>query len=319
MTDLMTATERREAFQNDGYGFAQEEDAHYWDYAAPLAGLVEAALERVEGLFGADAAAGPLFDLLEPVSRISGPATTWRQVIENDTLAFADALPVSRRLDDALLYGRYGITAEDVPVAQRLDWLEALVAEVTRFAARADVADETLDTGVFTRIANLAATRLAIDTGRGEADVPSTAILGGVTEGRVRNLMSGANSPLERGPNGGIVAMNAAAWLQKKKGYIASIWQNDAEEEDEVPDGPAIPADRMIFVPVARDGTMFTPDLMRNDAYRIGAKGEEVDIPGFEEALARLNAMPVPRWRRPNEKGIWGIVSGVSWQRIEKK
>ncbi|PVA07128.1 hypothetical protein DC363_08120 [Thalassorhabdomicrobium marinisediminis] len=74
----------------------------------------------------------------------------------------------------------------------------------------------------------------------------------------------------------------------------------------------------MIFVPVARDGSMFTPDLQRNGAYRIGAKGSEEDIPDFANALARLNAMSVPRWRRPNERGLWGIVSGVSWQRIEK-
>lgn len=64
---------------------------------------------------------------------------------------------------------------------------------------------------------------------------------------------------------------------------------------------------------------MFTPDLLRNGAYRIGAKGGEKDIPSYAEALTRLNAMSVPRWRRPNEKGLWGIVSGVSWQRIEKK
>ena len=74
----------------------------------------------------------------------------------------------------------------------------------------------------------------------------------------------------------------------------------------------------MIFVPVARDGSLFTPDLMRNGTYQIGAKGEEENVSNFFDALARLNSMAVPRWRRPNEKGLWGIVSGVAWQRIEK-
>lgn len=135
----------------------------------------------------------------------------------------------------------------------------------------------------------------------------------------MRNLLSGSDNALERGPNGGVVAMSAAAWLQKKKRFLPSIWQQKevANENDEK--GPAIPSDRMIFVPVARDGSMFTPDLQRNGAYRIGAKGNEEDIPDFASALVRLNTMPVPRWRRPNEKGLWGIVSGVSWQRIEKK
>ncbi|THF73015.1 MAG: hypothetical protein E8G75_10200 [Sulfitobacter sp. SK025] len=75
----------------------------------------------------------------------------------------------------------------------------------------------------------------------------------------------------------------------------------------------------MIFVPVTRDGSTFTPDLQRNSSYRIGAKGAEENHEDFAVALSRLNVMAVPRWRRPNDNGIWGIVSGVAWQRIEKK
>ncbi|MBA97768.1 MAG: hypothetical protein COB29_14490 [Sulfitobacter sp.] len=75
----------------------------------------------------------------------------------------------------------------------------------------------------------------------------------------------------------------------------------------------------MIFVPVARDGSMFTPDLQLNGSYRIGAKGAEENHEDFSMALSRLNVMAVLRWRRPNDNRIWGIVSGVAWQRIEKK
>lgn len=313
MTDLMTAAERREAYYENHHGFGQGEHPHYWDYVAPMGDLVKTALEHVEGLFGLEPTAAPLLQLMEPTIQISGSsARTWRVAVENNTLVLADSLPIARRLDLALQYGLYGIVPEDIPLGERAEWLTKLVAEVLDFSASAsDI--------VFIRIANLAASRHAIDTGAGEIDAHSMSVLGGISEGRVRNLLSASDNGLERGPNGGVVAMSAAAWLQKKMGFLPSIWQQKdvANENEEV--GPAMPSDRMIFVPVARDGSMFTPDLQRNGAYRIGAKGNEEDIPDFASALERLNAMPVPRWRRPNEKGLWGIVSGVSWQRIEKK
>ena len=322
MTNMMTAAERREAFYENNYGFRHEDDDHYWDFAMPLSDMTEMALERVERLFGAEASATPLRQLLEPVAAIPGMhGGTWREVLEAQILGFADALPISRRLNDALLYGLYGIVPEEIPVPERAGWLGNLVEDVSAFAERSDNRSTGGQDTVFRKIADLAASRQAIDTGQGEVDVHSMAVLGGITEGRVRNLLSGTDSALERGPTGGIVAMSAQAWLQKKKGFLASIWQEEESDESDVdPEaGPALSADRMIFVPVARDGSMFTPDLTRNGAYRIGAKGEEEDISSFSEALARLNAMPVPRWRRPNEKGLWGIVSGVAWQRIEKK
>lgn len=66
------------------------------------------------------------------------------------------------------------------------------------------------------------------------------------------------------------------------------------------------------FVPVAKDGTWFSPDLSRG-GYRIGPKGEEFVVADYMEAVRSLNGMTTPRWRRPNAKGNWGIVAGVAW------
>lgn len=317
MTETMTAAERREVFPETV--FSQDGDGRDWDYAQWLHELTNEALEHIEGLMGVELSAGPLRQLVQPIADIGHPnAKTWRDAMD-DVSAFFDVLPISSRFKDALLYGLYGVTPESIAVPDRAEWVAALVAEITSFAARSDVQKLGGGDNVLQRIAGLAASRHAIDAGRGEVDTYSMSILGGISEGRVRNLLSGTDSALERSPNGGIVAMSAHAWLQKKKDYLASIWQEEERSEEEPEAGPAIPADRMIFVPVARDGSMFTPDLKRNNSYRIGAKGMEEDVPDFAEALARLNAMPVPRWRRPNEKGLWGIVSGVTWQRIEKK
>lgn len=67
------------------------------------------------------------------------------------------------------------------------------------------------------------------------------------------------------------------------------------------------------LLPVARDGTCFHPGLIRSGEFAVGEKGDERRYDSFTEALQALRRMSVPRWRRPNEQGNWGIVSGIRW------
>ena len=78
-------------------------------------------------------------------------------------------------------------------------------------------------------------------------------------------------------------------------------------------------ADDVVFVPVAADGSSFHPGLARSGKFVIGAKGEEVPHATFEDALGALQRMATPRWRRPNDAGNWGIVSGRDWKRVERR
>jgi|GEM_PF-2535429 len=100
------------------------------------------------------------------------------------------------------------------------------------------------------------------------------------------------------------------AWLVAA-GYLPTI--RDPQPES-TPD-----ASEFMFVPLARDGTAFLPDVRSAGRYTIGAKGEETKVNDFFEALALLTAMPTPRWRRPNAAGNWGIVSGVAFERIPRE
>lgn len=313
MNDVMTAADRRDACDELLL------EGHEWDYAQWLHELTTQTLEQIEGLMGPALSAAPLRQLVQPIAEINYPKVeTWREAMD-DVSAFFDVLPISARFQHAVLYGYFGVTPKDIAHDESAAWLRALVAEIKVFAARSDVAHLNGGDNALLRIADLACSRLAIDFGEGEVDLRSLAVLGGVSEGRVRNLLSEADGPLERGPDGGIKALSAASWLQKKKGYLASVWQEEEPDFEEAAKTADIVPEKMIFVPVARDGSTFTPDLQRNGSYRIGAKGAEENHEDFSVALSRLNAMAVPRWRRPNDNGIWGIVSGVAWQRIEKK
>lgn len=67
-------------------------------------------------------------------------------------------------------------------------------------------------------------------------------------------------------------------------------------------------------LPVARDGSSFTKELSRGGCYTVGDKGDEQKFSSFEEALKYLKSMDTAKWRRPNPKGNWGIVSAIAWK-----
>ncbi|MBS8224938.1 hypothetical protein DYI42_01680 [Vannielia litorea] len=74
----------------------------------------------------------------------------------------------------------------------------------------------------------------------------------------------------------------------------------------------------MVFVPIAKDSSLFHPGLEKSGGFRIGPKGQEETIQGYDAALERLQKMPKAYWRRPNASGNSGIVVEVGWVRFER-
>jgi hypothetical protein len=66
--------------------------------------------------------------------------------------------------------------------------------------------------------------------------------------------------------------------------------------------------------PYAKDGTAFSPELLKNGGFTVGEKGDEQKFSSFEDSLNYLKKMQTAKWRRPNPKGNWGIVSAVEWK-----
>lgn len=68
------------------------------------------------------------------------------------------------------------------------------------------------------------------------------------------------------------------------------------------------------YVPAAKDGSYFSMEKCnKKGIYTVGEKGDEKKFRCFDEALSYLKGMPTAKWRRPNTKGNWGIVSAVRW------
>lgn len=180
---------------------------------------------------------------------------------------------------------------------------------------------DTEGKGAFGRILQAAQARYALDTGK-DLTVDQVTILAGVNRRSVQNALSKQGEaglraivdpdfPNERRiPNS-----EAKRWLSDRRGFQPTRpWHAEGESEEQPVEvtGPT----EYVFLPVAEDMTAFRPAMRRNGGYQIGPKGEEEYVEDYFEALNRLQAMRVPRWRRPNEKGNWGIVTGTHWTRV---
>jgi hypothetical protein len=142
------------------------------------------------------------------------------------------------------------------------------------------------------------------------------AYFGDLKEGSIRNMMSGKKARFTN-KDGKISANEALKWLSTRPSFWNSIWQETTEPYYTSAEESAV--EYPVFVPVARDGSIFHPGLRRSSGFTIGKKGDEHQEESFGYAIFRLQQMPVPYWRRPNEKGHFGIVRGMRWVRLDQK
>lgn len=164
---------------------------------------------------------------------------------------------------------------------------------------------------IVSKIIAVADARRKIERQDGVVEPQALAILGGVSEGRVRNLTAGASA--EIGSLGGkIPAVEAGRWLEGRGAYWPSIWSNEQELEEESEMDT-------VRVPQASDGTVFHPGLRRRSGYMVGEKGNELTVKNYDAALKILEDMDVPRWRRPNSQGNWGIVKAIGWTAFSRR
>lgn len=102
---------------------------------------------------------------------------------------------------------------------------------------------------------------------------------------------------------------------QKLAEKIADIeMATPAESLNDAEPMALIMSEGLTLVPVAKDGSLFSPEICNNKGlYTVGDKGNEQKFRNFQEALDYLKSMPVAKWRRPNVKGNFGIVTAVDW------
>jgi hypothetical protein len=217
----------------------------------------------------------------------------------------------------------------DVPAVVR-----QTVANLTKFVTLLPATLKLYGIDVIERTCLAASGRLKIDIGE-PLTVHELAAVTKVSTKRLQNAIYAKTSeaPVVNKADGLVPVATAQRWLDARE-YLPSIWKefiehrcwelkgqmlDHASADDEE---AAKESDDFLFVPVARDGTIFGPKSCRRQgkdgkgSYIIGAKGTEKSFDNYEMALAELARMSNPRWRRPNESGNFGIVSAEHWRRL---
>jgi hypothetical protein len=289
------------------------------DAGATLADIVIASRDYLARIIGESAADAAMAHFVKSVVETAGEKlsepSAWRDALEAAKPYCFSEWPLGQRLHDLVAYAVYGIVLEGSDDAgQRAKHLEQAVKEAEEFLQATPAAQWGISPNSdLHHLVRLASNRWALDNGR-PLDPAALAEFGGVTEGRIRNLMSGPKRAFSS-VDGRIPAHEALAWLSGRPEFWNSIWRDQSLPQYGVKRRP--PLKQVVFVPVARDGSPFHPGLKRGGGYTIGEKGEESQVAEFDAALVELHRMPVPYWRRPNTNGNWGIVAGVRWARLD--
>lgn len=314
MTGLPRDMDFDERFHDFTIGYDYENDP-----GVILIELVRAAGDFLSQVVGAKDADAGMKRLIGP---LAAGGDSWREDLEENIQGAFTEWPLGQMLHNLSAYAHYGI---DIAAREHED--EAAVA--ARLGSMVETADRFLGMcpleawlgqdrePQLEETILLACGRWALDHDR-PVEPEALALLGGVKMSRMRNMISGKNPTLRR-ENGLVPAKPAMDWLEKRDSFCPSIWRTARPHYDG--QVTTFSYAQPVFVPMARDGSLFHQGLERGGTFTIGEKGSEKHVQDFGEALRVLQEMPDPAWRRPPKggRGGWSIVRGTNWARMSQQ
>jgi hypothetical protein len=260
----------------------------------------------------------------------------WADLDAIDATCWSDTLSRAHDLSAFAFFGilpGWDLPDPDVQSDQFVDvprHVRTTIGRLTDFVALFPKGREESRFGAVLQSCLAAEARLKIDEGTA-LSVHELAAVTNVTTKRLQNAIYAKteDAPI-LGRDGLIPVESAARWLKARE-YVPSIWQEyvggrcwegdlstTSTPSEELPE---LEPEQYLFVPEARDGTVFSPNHCRRPevGYTIGSKGAERHFTDYAEALAALVSMPRPHWRRPNGNGVFGIVSAERWRRLSQR
>ena len=278
----------------------------------------------------------------------SSPTDGWREEWKdidayNDTY-WPEAMERAHNLNAFAFYGIIPnwsglVFGEEISLnlAETLDvpkYIESTVYTLTQYTAMFNKQRDYLGINAIEATCLAATGRLKLDQGKA-ITVHELAALTNVTTKRLQNAIyaKSEDAPIV-GKGGQISAASAQRWL-KARDYLPSIWkefiegryweQLGSDSSVDMAGDEDLRLEEYLFVPEAKDGTIFGPIScqragQRDDSphFTIGRKGKEQNFQSYYDALEVLATMPIPRWRRPNENGNFGIVTAERWRRVSR-
>lgn len=309
--------------------------------------------DMVEAGFGAGQAVQIMSAVEQIITSVTQPDSLklsvdagWRERFLDINVAADTPFPLTlRRAQDLNAFAYFGILAswsgiEDGKTVPGLEdtlvdvprYIEDTIEILDRFVSLFGKGAETWGFSVIERTILAARARLRIDQ-----DEPMTvhelAAISQVVPKRLQNAMYAKSdeAPITN-KDGLITPASARRWLEARD-YLPSLWQSfiaDRAWEQNLGGQAAGQANcestetnDFLFVPEAADGSVFGPEscFQGSDGlkhYTIGEKQAERTFDNYDDALSALTAMVTPRWRRPNNRGNFGIVRAARWRRVSR-
>lgn len=238
----------------------------------------------------------------------------WKHALEEEFSGIYSELPVGHLFHDLDAYANYGIFLRSVPdPAERERVLGEMVEAGKTFIEVIPLKAWGIANEHAVWIVRKASIRFKLDSGE-PINAEELALISGLELQSIRNKLAGKTKEIQ-GNQAKILAADALNWLRYRKDFLPSLWREQDDSDYVAAFDDALTG--CLFVPVAKDGTVFSPSVSQDGAFIIGPEGHERRMVDYSEALAALQAMQIPIWRRPTEGGTWTRVRGVSWTRMK--
>lgn len=167
--------------------------------------------------------------------------------------------------------------------------------------------------GLVSQLVDLAAARLKVDQGE-PLTMGEIALLTGKRDATVTTTAYRKVFPTYEHDGKRYAAVeDILPWLVQN-GYLPTQGRDDPAAT--TPTAECV--EDFLFVPVARDGSIFAPSCASGGRFTVGEKGNETRHDNYMDALEALQRMPTPRWRRPGPQDVPGIVTGVRFERLAR-
>jgi hypothetical protein len=240
----------------------------------------------------------------------------WTDALQEQASGDAYCWPIGARLHGLNAYAYYGVALNGGrTAADREKQLRRDIETVAEFMGKVPFAAWGIKPGDAARTLQRAQARFDLDTGK-DIEPSVLALLGDVTERRIRNMMAGKERVFDV-TDGKIPANEALSWLKNRPDkFRPSCWR-DQNTFDDLVDHVAEIEDA-VFVPVAADNSVFHPGLARDGFFTVGRGKREQKFKTYDAALAALQKLDAPTWPRPTANGTWTTVNTVRWARMKR-
>jgi len=316
---------------------------HLADLHYDIAGSFEYRLARLATslavLFGESTTRSAFASLLIPTSLSPEQRTRLLQDLERDGIArfihdqapggVIDTPEITSVCRQAAEYANQGCAPMERPdVEPSLEDRERRIRHLIEDVARLRPCSHALIGPEYDYIWDAFDARKAIDGFGGKAPLKGLRVLASLPMAVMRTAVS--EGDLRPDQDGMLEPESALAWLVRRRQFCPSRWRNLADDQWPFDPKRALADDSdTVLVPQDLEGTPFVPEFVVRPArggglsITIGKKGAETQLGDFHDALRRLSELArtgdVPRWRRRNEAGNWGIVRARgAWVAVSK-